>query len=58
MPLGRQSSDSEDSDITFLGEDIAHSPQDSPTIWVAKGNLAEATRKVRKTFGETWKVKA
>ena len=58
MPLGRYSSDSEDSDVTFLGEDLAPSQLDNPTIWVTKGNLAEVTRKARKSFGEAWKVKA
>ena len=58
MPLGRHSSDSEDSDVTFLGEDLAPSKQDNPTIWVTEGNLAEVTRKARKSFGEVWKVKA
>ena len=58
MPLGRHSSDSEDSDVTFLGEDLAPSQQDNPTIWVTKGNLAEVIRKARKSFGEAWKVKA
>ena len=32
IPLGRHSSDSEDSDVTFLGEDLALSQQDNPTI--------------------------
>ena len=58
MPLGRHSSNSENSDVTFLGEDLAPSQQDNPTIWVTKGNLAEVTRKARKSFGEAWKVKA
>ena len=58
MPLGRCSSDSEDSHVTFLGGVLAPSQQDNPTIWVTKGNLAEVTRKARKSFGEAWKVKA
>ena len=58
MPLERHSSDLEDNDVTFLGEDLAPSQQDNPTIWVTKGNLAEFTRKARKSFGEAWKVKA
>ena len=57
MPLGRCSSDSEDSDVTFLGEDLVPSQEDNPTILVTKGNLAEVTRKARKSFGEAWKVK-
>ena len=55
MSLGRHSSDSEDSDVTFLGEVSAPSQQDNPTIWVTKGNFAEVTRKARKSFGEAGK---
>ena len=52
MPLGRCSYYSEDSDVTFLGEDLAPSQQDNPTIWVTEGNLVEVTRNSRKSFGE------
>ena len=58
MSLGRCSSGSEDSDVTFLDEHLAPSQQDNPTILVTKGNLAEVTRKARKSFGEAWKVMA
>ena len=55
MPLGRHSSDSEDSDVTFLGKDLAPSQQDNPTIWVTRAIWQKSLKKLENPLGKLGK---